>query len=201
MKISKNSKKILYNPDSSSMYTCIPIDFQIDLLKGILSHKKLDHVLMNCGFTFEGIEETILKNIPASLKRKIKVIPKNIGIHKYSALTDRMDMFISGDTGPLHIASARKLYLGSKNHFKNSTAIVGIFGATSGKIYGYDSFFDKYFPSAQDAPSKVFESSPPCKNLTCIDKIFKTCQEVRCFEGLNPDDVVGYVRKYIDKIS
>lgn len=195
-----NSLKILFNPDASSRFTLIPQKFQVEMLKGILSIDKLDYVLMNCGFTFDGIEKTILKELPTSLRKKIVVIPKNTGIGVYASLIDHSDMFISGDTGPMHIAAAKKFMINSENSFKNSTAIVSIFGATSAKIYGYDSFSSGYLSSAQDAPSKVFEGCPSCKNLTCINKIFKDCREVRCFQGLKPEQIVDYVHKTLENI-
>ncbi len=200
LKISTQSKKIFFNPDSSSRYTLIPIKFQVKLLEDLLSQQELDLLLMNCGFTFKGIEKHILNEISSSLRDKVIVIPKNIGIGVYAALIDNSDVFISADTGPLHIAAAKKYIIDSDNSFKNSTAIVGIFGATSPKIYGYDSFSSEYFPSAQDAPSKIFEGHPACKNLTCIDKIFKNCKEIKCFEGLEPEPVVDYVRNYLNQI-
>ncbi len=200
LKILAQSKKIFFNPDSSSRYTLIPMKFQVKLLKGLLSQEELDLLILNCGFTFKDIENQILNEISSSQRKKIIVIPKNIGIDVYAALIDNMDVFISADTGPLHIAAAKKYIINSNNSFKNSTAIIGIFGATSAKIYGYDSSSSEYFPSAQNAPSKIFEGCPACKNLTCIDKIFKNCQEIKCFEGLEPEPVVDYVRNYLTQI-
>ncbi|MFQ6038447.1 MAG: hypothetical protein ACE5LV_07505, partial [Candidatus Aminicenantales bacterium] len=77
------------------------------------------------------------------------------------------------------------------------TAVVGVFGATDARIYGYDSTSEKYLDTSQSAPSKVFEASPPCKNLTCIDKVSKTCVEPKCFEGLDPEPIIAYIRDYL----
>lgn len=195
--IPPESPKVMFNPDSSSRLTLIPIKLQAEILRGILALDKLECVLMNCGFTFEGMEEKILKEIPGSQRKKIVLIPKNIEIDVYSALIDSADVFISGDTGPLHIGAAKKILLDSDNFFRNSTAIVGIFGATSAKIYGYDSYSAGYMSSAQQAPSKVFESAPSCKNLTCIDKSFKHCQEIKCFEGVQSEQIISYVHRLL----
>jgi ADP-heptose:LPS heptosyltransferase len=132
------------------------------------------------------------------MRKKIVVIPRHIPIEAYPALIDDSNMFITGDTGPLHIAAARKVIVNSNNHFRNSTAIVEIFGATSAKIYGYDSFSDEYLSASQDAPSKTFEGFPHCKNLTCIDKIFKKCPEVNCFEGIDTEEVIEYIQNYLN---
>lgn len=194
-RIDPHKKKILFNPDTASRYTFIPIKFQLELLKGILSLENVI-LLLNCGYTFKGIEKKLLKELPSHLRKKIIVIPKDTSIDVCAALIDYSDMFISGDTGPLHIAAAKKVIVNSDTHFRNSTALIGIFGATSAKIYGYDSFSDEYLSASQNAPSKTFEAWPPCKNLTCIDKIFKKCPEVRCFDGLDSEQVIGYVQNY-----
>jgi len=196
LNVNPHTKKILFNPDTASPYTLIPLKFQLELLKGILSRNNLT-LLLNCGFIFKGIEKKILNEIPSSLRKKIVVIPRDIPIDVYAALIDNCNMFITGDTGPLHIAAAKKIIVNSDNHFRNSTAVIGIFGATSAKIYGYDSSSDEYLSASQAAPSKVFEAFPACKNLTCIDKIFKKCPEVKCFNGLEPEQVIDYVQNYL----
>ena len=197
LSIDPNKANILYNPDSSSRYTLVPHSIQVRLLKGILSLKKLDHLLMNCGFTFKGIEKELMAEIPAHLRKKITIIPRDTEIDIYTGLVDNVRILITGDTAPIHIAAAKKYILDSNNSFNNSTAIIGIFGATSAKIYGYDSYLPGYAASAQSAPSKIFEGAPSCKNLTCINKIFKRCPKVRCFEGVEPDEIVDYVRDYL----
>ena len=196
LKIDPEVKKVFYNPDTASQYTLIPIDFQIKILKTILSNKNVD-LLLNCGYTFKGIERELLKEIPQSLKKRVILIPREVPLDAFAVLTDHSDMFISGDTGPLHIAAARKIMVDSEIHFRNLTFVIGIFGATSGKIYGYDSFSDDYIPTPQDVPSKIFEAFPSCKNLTCIDKIFKKCPKVRCFDGLKPEVVIDYIQSYL----
>jgi ADP-heptose:LPS heptosyltransferase len=196
LKINPRSKKIFFNPDTSCSYTRIPFEFQVKLLKGILSVENVT-LLLSCGFSFPNIERELLETISPSLTKKVAVIPKDTPIDVFASLIDHSHMFITGDTAPLHIAAAKRVAVGLDNYFRNSTAVVGIFGATSGKIYGYDSFSDTYLASAQDAPSKIFEAFPECKNLTCIDKIFKACPEVRCFDGLAPGPIIDYIRNYL----
>lgn len=191
-----DSKIVFMNPDTSCAYTRIPLEIQRELLTGILDNDET-HVLLNCGFTFEGIEKELLQGIPCSRRDRVTVIPKETPIDIYAALTDHSDVFITGDTAPLHIAASKKIIVDSDNSFRNSTAVVGIFGATSSKIYGYDSFSKDHIAAPQKAPSKVFEVFPDCKNLTCIDKIFKACPDVRCFDGLKPEPILEYVNGYL----
>lgn len=197
LKINPQEKKIFFNPDTASPYTRIPFQFQLELLKGILSNKNLDLLILDSGYNFKEIERELINEIPFHLSKKIVVIPRSIPIDVCAGLMDNSEMLISGDTAPLHIAAAKKIIVNSDNRFKNSTAIVGIFGATSPRIYGYDSFSDKYLPATQDAPSKTFEGSPPCKNLTCLHKLSKRCPEVRCFHGLMSEQVIDYINNYL----
>jgi len=196
LNIRSDSKKVFLNPDTSCAYTRIPLGIQKELLKGILANPEIQ-VLLNCGFTFQGIEKELLQAIPSSCSKRIAVIPRYTPIDVYAALTDHSDVFITGDTAPLHIAAAKKIIVDSDLSYRNSTAVVGIFGATSSKIYGYDSFSAEHVAAPQKAPSKVFEAFPECKNLTCIDKIFKACPKVKCFDGLKPEPIIDYVNSYL----
>jgi ADP-heptose:LPS heptosyltransferase len=196
LNISPKFKKVFLNPDTSCAYTRIPLRIQKDLLKGILANPD-SHVFLNCGFTFPGIEKELVREIPSSCKDRVTIIPKDTPIDVYAAITDYTDIFITGDTAPLHIAASKKIIVDSHLRFQNSTAVVGIFGATSSKIYGYDSFSKEHIAAPQKAPSKVFEVFPECKNLTCIDKIFKACPEVKCFDGLEPESIIEYVNSYL----
>ena len=124
----------------------------------------------------------------------------DVPIDQFAGLIDCSRIFLSADTGPLHLASARKICPDSKAAFRNNTAVIGVFGATSGRIYGYDSFSRLYLSSAQDPPSKIFEGSPPCKNLTCIDKVNKKCLIDHCFEGVEAQEIVDYIDRYLSGI-
>ncbi|MFQ6070930.1 MAG: glycosyltransferase family 9 protein [Candidatus Aminicenantales bacterium] len=195
--IHSRARKILFNPDTSSRFTQIPFSFQLELLKGILPDKNLDQLLLSSGFTFKGIEKRLDAKLPSHLRKKVILIPPTVSIEEYTALIDRCQLFISGDTGPLHLAAARKIVVHAENQCRNSTAVVNIFGATDSRIYGYDSSSGKHLPANQNAPSRVFEGKPRCKNLTCIHKLAKKCSKVRCFEGLEPAQVIDYVRSYL----
>lgn len=198
LKIDTHKTTILFNPDSASFYTFIPFDLQLNLLEGILSLETVEQLLINCGRTFRHIEKSILNSLPHELKKKIIIIPENIPIDVYAALSDHAEMFISGDTGPMHIAAACKILVDSPDYFNNSTALVGIFGATSSKIYGYDSFSRGHLSPSQTAPAKIFEGHPDCKNLTCIDKIYKKCKRIRCFEGMDCGEILHYIGSYLN---
>ncbi|MFW6140180.1 MAG: glycosyltransferase family 9 protein [Acidobacteriota bacterium] len=195
--ISSNKKIIFLNPDSSSPYTLIPINIQVQILKAVLSLPSVDQVLMNRGRSYKNIEKDILNQIPANLKRKVIILPIDTPIDVYAALTDKADIFISADTGPMHISAAKKLIMDSEQKFRNKTALIGIFGATPSKLYGYDSFSNEHIDSSQNAPAKIFEGHPPCKNITCVNKVFKKCSPIRCFEGIEVEEIIEYIQSLL----
>jgi ADP-heptose:LPS heptosyltransferase len=190
-------KRVLLNPDASCPYTLIPVKIQVQILNAVLSMPSVDQVLMNRGRTYRKIEKDILNQIPENLKEKIILFPLDTPIDEYAVLTDKADVYISADTGPMHIAATEKLIMDSEQRFKNKTAIIGIFGATPSKLYGYDSFSDDHIDSSQNAPAKSFEGHPPCKNITCINKAFKKCSQIRCFEGIDVDEIIEYIRSLV----
>lgn len=199
--INLDSNKVLFNPDTSSPYTRIPLRIQLELLKEILSYNNIHYLLLTPGYISKDIEWKLYKEMPSHLRKKIKVIPKDVVLDEYAVLIDYSEMFISGDTGSLHVASARKILVNSENQCRNSTAIVNIFGASSGRIYGYDSFQKDYQPTYQNAPSKIFEGSPQCKNITCVHKFSKKCKKIRCFEGIDVKEIITYIKNYFSSLG
>ncbi len=93
-----------------------------------------------------------------------------LNIKQLGALAKRVDIFITADTGPLHIANA----VGCKN-------IIAIFGPTSKEITGP-------YPSGnvvclqKDVGCRV-----PCYKLNCLDN--------RCMQAITPSDVLAEVKK------
>jgi len=192
-----HKKMVFFNPDSSSPYTLIPLRIQVQIMRAVLSMPSVGQVLMNKGRSYRNIEKNILNQLPEELKRKVIILPIDTPLDIYTALTDKADIFISADTGPMHLSAAEKIIVDSEQKYRNQTALIGIFGATPSKLYGYDSFSNVHIDTAQNAPAKAFEGHPPCKNLTCIDKAFKKCSPIRCFEGIDPEEIISYIQSLL----
>ncbi len=197
--ISVDKPIIMFNPDASAVYTRMPFDFQIELLKKL---NKLDcTILIGAGHVEKFIEDRIMEYFSRNDGQNIFVIPPSTELNAYAAIIDRSDIFITGDTGPLHIAAARKFSSSSGKSLRNKTAVYSIFGSTPPKIYGYDSKLKNYIPANQDAPSKVFIAQTPCRNISCINKMSKACKEVRCFDSLSTDEIVSEAVFYMESIK
>jgi ADP-heptose:LPS heptosyltransferase len=199
--ISSDHLIVFFNPDTSNSYTFINEQLQLDLLTEILLDPNLDFVFLGSGIVFKGIEKELYHQVPGELRKKL-ILARSLPIDVYASLLDLCDVFVTGDTGPMHIAAARKVCSDGDFSFRNRTAMVSLFGATDSRIYGYDSVREGYIGTNQTAPSRVFEASPSCKNLSCsIQRVTRTCAKGRCFDGLDIRDVAAYVKEYLSSLE
>ncbi len=196
----EGSRLLFFNPDASSRYSLPPLDLQVGILRAALRSDAIGGVLLGVGHTQKGIELALLDGLPPSLKEKIRVVGK-LPLPVFAALLDACDMFVSGDGGPTHIAAARKISVSGLRALRNRTAVVSIFGATDSRMYGYDSSRAGHVGANQDVPSRVFVADTPCRNITCVNKLGKTCATVRCFEGLDPGVIAEYITSYFESLA
>jgi len=192
--IGNNKRLILFNPDATSLYTLIPIEIQLSILKTLSESNIVKTILLTPGHTFLGIENKLLNSLPD--QSKIIPIPKDMQIDVYAALIDFCDVFITADTGTMHIAAAKKIRE-SGEELRNRTALFSVFGATSTRMYGYDSYSKDILKSGQNAPSKLYVSNAPCKNITCTNKKAKSCKRIRCFSGINGLEIAKDILDYL----
>jgi ADP-heptose:LPS heptosyltransferase len=197
--LSPGSPVIMSNPDSASKFNLMPFESQAGLL-GLLARDTAAAVtiLLGAGHTEAGIGERLADTIPSQFRSKVHIIPRSMPLEVYSALIDFADVFISGDTGPLHLAAARRYSRSAHYQFRNRTAVLSFFGATIPRMSGYDSSQPGYLPANQDAPSWCYQAGSPCRNITCLNKLFKTCGTVRCFEQV---DVAGLATLIVSHIK
>jgi len=186
---------VMFNPDAASPLTRLPDEKQARLLAAIA---RLDAaILVGAGHTEAGIGERIVATLPPSLRSKAILVPASLSLEAYTALLDLCDVFVTGDTGPMHLAAARKLSRSGRRGFRNRTAVLSIFGATPARMSGYDSFKPGYLPANQEAPSWSYTAGSPCRNITCVNKIFKTCRDVRCFDDVDAEGLAGLIEDYL----
>ena len=190
---------LFYNPHASSRYTQMPVELQIRIVNKLLASEDIDAVLLSSGHRRPGIERLILAGLPTPQRKRVIVIPP-MPLDVYAALVDACDMFLSGDTGPAHLAASWKVALSAGDSLRNRTSVVTIFGGTDSALYGYDSARPQHLPANQRAPSRVFVAPAPCRNITCINKQAKSCRKVRCFQGLKAEDVASYALSYFREL-
>jgi len=194
-----DEKLLFCNPDSTSVYTQVEIKTHANIIKDTLESGEVNRVLLGAGFSYKGIEKNIIALIPPRLRKKVIVVP-HMSIGVYTSLIDFCDLFVTGDSGPLHIAASRKVFFSPLYNARNKTAVVSIFGATDSRTYGYDSHLKSHIPSNQKAPAKVFLSKAPCRNITCINKWGKSCKVIRCHTGRHPGEISNFIISYFHSI-
>jgi heptosyltransferase-1 len=185
---------VMVNPDAASKYTLLPFERQAALLRTLAEGVPSDTIIMvGAGHTAAGIGERLVASLPDVSRTRARIIPPSLPLAVYSALIDHADVFISGDTGPLHLAAARRFSRSGRYSFRNRTAVLSVFGATPPRMSGYDSSQPGYLAANQDAPSWCFQAGSPCRNITCLNKLFKTCETVRCFEEVDTAGIAAVV--------
>jgi heptosyltransferase-1 len=186
---------IMFNPDAASPFTRLPDE---KLARLLAAFARLDAtILVGAGHTEAGIGERIVATLPSSLRSKAILVPASLSLEAYTALLDRCDVFVTADTGPMHLAAARRLSRSGRHDFLNRTAVLSIIGATPARMSGYDSFQSGYLPANQAAPSWSYTAGSPCRNITCVNKIFKTCRDVRCFDDVDADALAVLIGDYL----
>ena len=115
-------------------------------------------------------------NLANQIKKMMKEEPVIacgvLNLKQLAALTKRSDLFITGDTGPLHIANA----IGTKR-------IVALFGPTSPFLTGP-------FPVKNAA---VIQKDVNCK-IPCYQV---NCKDNRCMKAITPKDVMAEAKKLL----
>ncbi len=199
--LSPTAPVVMYNPDSASRFTMMPFDAQAELLREIAARAPTaTAILLGAGHTAAGIGERLLAALPTAVQSGVRIVPRSMPLDDYAALIDFADVFVTGDTGPLHLAAARRYARSGRHDFRNRTAVLSFFGATPPRMSGYDSFRPGYLPANQDAPSYCYQAVSPCRNVTCLNKLFKTCATPRCFEHVDVDGLASQAASHLHSL-
>lgn len=182
---------LLINPDTSNRSTFLGGRMFTRLARRLIDSPEVDGIVLARAFKYCGIEHEILHRLQLTGHGdRIALTPEDLSLVDLAALVDCCTAYIGGDTGPLHVAAARKVSTTSGEEHRNRTMVAGLFKATDPRIYGYDSDCEDMIDSFQDAPAMSFEARPSCKNLTCsIQRITETCPARACHDAIDVDVV------------
>jgi ADP-heptose:LPS heptosyltransferase len=199
--LSPTEPVVMYNPDTASRFTLMPFDGQAKLLREIAVRAPMaTTILLGAGHTAAGIGEQLLATLPRAVQERIRIVPRSMPLDIYAALIDVADVFVTGDTGPLHLAAARRYARSGRHQFRNRTAVLSFFGATPPRMSGYDSVSPGYLPANQDAPSFCYQAASPCRNITCVGKLFKTCATPRCFDNVDVGQLASQAAAHLHSL-
>jgi hypothetical protein len=192
------SPVIMFNPDSACRFNMMPFESQAALLGRLANETTADTtILLGAGHTAAGIGNRLVETLSRPYRSKVRIIPQTMPLDAYSALIDFADVFVTSDTGPSHIGASRRYSRSGCYQFRNRTAVLSFFGATMPRMSGYDSRQPGYLPANQDAPSWCYLAESPCRNITCMNKMFKTCSSIRCFDRVDVAGLAALVASHL----
>jgi len=167
--VQKDDFLVAVNPGGNWMPKRWPKEYWAQLSDNLISQFKAKVVITG------SISDLPLANqIKQMMKQEPLVACGVFNIKQLGALAKLSDLFITADTGPLHIANA----VGAKK-------IIAIFGPTAKEITG---------------PYPVTNTAILQKDVGCIIPCYKVhCQDNRCMKAVTPDDVLTEAKKVLRK--
>jgi len=163
--VGKNDYVVALNPGGNWMPKRWPPDYW-----AILADKLIGELKVKVIITGSISDLPLVKQIRKDMRQAPLIACGVFNIKQLGALAARADLFITADTGPLHIANAVK-----------SNKIIALFGPTSKEITGP-------YPSTNVAILQ--------KNVGCLIPCYKVkCKDNRCMKAIMPEDVLAEVRK------
>ncbi len=139
---------------------------------GRLADKLIGEFKCKLVITGSSSDISLVSQIQAAMKEKPILAAGALNIKQLASLCKRLDLFITADTGPLHIANA----IGAKN-------IITIFGPTSPEITGP-------YPLKNVT---ILRKDTGCK-IPCYEA---HCKDNRCMKAITPEDVITEVKKIL----
>lgn len=137
-----------------------------------LSDKLIHELDAKLIITGSSSDVSLAKEVKGMMMAKPILACGLLNLKQSAALFKRIDLFITADTGPLHIANS----VGAKQ-------IIALFGPTSQEITG---------------PYPLKNIITLQKNVGCkIPCYKKNCADNRCMKEIRPDDVIREIRKII----
>ena len=126
----------------------------------IISDKYGSRILLTGAKT----DQHIIDKITSLLKTPPVLLPKNTNLKQFSAIIKKCSLFISNDTGPMHLAVAMKV------------PTIGIFGGGAYQAYGTYPSESGFIGIKKDTPCSPCYHKPSCSVAECLNKI--TVEEV-----------------------
>ena len=132
---------VVVAPDTSSDITRPPTQL---LAGGITEamHKK-QHLILYIlpGYTNKEAATNLYKSLYSNFSGRIVMVPHepSLSLLETTALIDQAELFITGDTGTMHLAVAFKRLLEKDSGYsaKNSRRVIALFGGTNPGLHGY----------------------------------------------------------------
>jgi len=164
--VKENEFLVVLNPGGNWLPKRWPRDYWSTLADRLITESGARIVITG---SFHDV--SLVLNIKERMKEKPIVASGVFNIKQLGALCKRADLFITADTGPLHIANA----VGTKK-------IVALFGPTSPEITG---------------PYPLKNVKILCRDVGCpIPCYVVHCRDNRCMKTITPDDIIEQIKQF-----
>lgn len=140
-------------------------------------------------FTWGGSEIEIVNNILSFMHEKATISCKTQSLKQLAELINRSNIFISGDTGPMHIASIME------------KRQVAIFGPKDPIIYGPYLLSKNLNPNTLIPNSHHKTTRLVRKDLPCSPCKKRKCKQNVCIKLITPDEVFFVCKELMTKIE
>lgn len=165
--IGKNDFIIALNPGGNWIPKRWPVDYWAQLADRLISETGAKVII-----TGSASDSKLASQIKEKMEQAPLIACGVFNIKQLGALVKRVGLFITADTGPLHIANA----VGAKK-------IIAIFGPTAKEVTGP-------YPAAN---AVILQ-----KNIGCLIPCYKVdCRDNRCMKAITPEDVLAEAKKVI----
>jgi ADP-heptose:LPS heptosyltransferase len=163
----KKSLSFAFHPGAKDFYKCWPKEYFVELGKKLLSS-------YDCNLFITGGKEErkLLSFLTKNLDGAIPI--HNLSIRELAAFLENMDLFVTNDTGPMHLATSLQI------------PTIVIFSPTDPKICG---------PYGKNQ-TYVLQKPPLCK--PCLKR---KCKNSKCLQKITPDEVFHPIEAFITKGS
>jgi ADP-heptose:LPS heptosyltransferase len=137
----KHCQLVMVAPDTSSNVTRPPTDLLAGSIAGALRRKHLFAVYILPGYTDRNAAQNLYESLSPDFSGRIYMVPQAplLSLLETTALIDQAEIFITGDTGTMHLAVAVKKLREEDSGYtpRNSRKVIVLFGGTNPGVHGY----------------------------------------------------------------
>jgi len=137
----KDCQLVMVAPDTSSNITRPPTDLLAKGIADALRRNQHFAIYILPGYTNRDAARNLYESLSPDFSGRIFMIPREppLSVLDTTALIDQAEIFITGDTGTMHLAVAFKVLVEKESVYspRNSRKVIALFGGTNPGLHGY----------------------------------------------------------------
>jgi len=137
----KHYQLVMVAPDTSSNITRPPTELLARGIATALRRNQHFAIYILPGYTKRDAARNLYESLSPDFSGRIFMIPREppLSVLDTTALIDQAEIFITGDTGTMHLAVAFKVLVEKESDYspRNSRKVIALFGGTNPGLHGY----------------------------------------------------------------